>query len=192
MTQLPDENEIDKLIYSVPLIEDPSVLDRDDTLRLRLAQDVAYGIYPVAEVAIRYGFQTVARLKQWLLLNPGLVAEISKFRAAHQSDAGTKERATLKAQHAVENMIPAVSRLVTDPMVAGELRMKALDGLLHVGGFRGGAGAADKTAAAGATFNLTMQFAGGHEKVITATVIEPQTVPAIIDGAEIEDYEEDA
>ena len=191
MTQTPDEEAaINTVLYGMPVLESQAPLDLDDTLRLRLAQDIAYKIYPIEEIAIRYGFGTVTRLRQWLVLNPGLVAEIGRLRAINESDAATKDRAALKAQHAIEQAIPSVSAMITNPGLAGDLRLKALDGLLHVGGFRGG-GAAAKDAVTGAQFNLVMQFQGAPPVTISPTVVEATAVPAIADGVSDDETPED-
>ena len=174
---------VNAMITSTPLLESQAGVDLVDTVVRRLIQDIAYAIYPLPEIAVRYGFETITRLRAWLLENPGVFNEISKMRAVHQSDASTKERVTLKAQHAIEAAIAATGAMATDPRMPGEIRIKALSELSHLGGFRGGAGAADKQAATGAQFQLVMQFSGGREERISATVVEAdKTLPISGDG----------
>ena len=175
---------VNAMITSTPLLESQAGVDLVDTVVRRLIQDIAYAIYPLPEIAVRYGFETITRLRAWLLENPGVFNEISKMRAVHQSDASTKERVTLKAQHAIEAAIAATGAMATDPRMPGEIRIKALSELSHLGGFRGGAGAADKQAATGAQFQLVMQFSGGREERITATVVEGEKVPSPIDNGD--------
>ena len=171
---------VQAMITSIPLLESQAGVDLVDTTVRRLIQDIAYAVYPIEEIAVRYGFETVQRLREWLSRNPGVVAEITRMRAIHLSDASTKDRAALKAQHAVEHAIPATSAMSTDPRMPGEIRMKALDALMHISGFKGGGAAADKQAQTGAQFQLVMQFSGGREERINATVVEAEKVPALI------------
>lgn len=178
---------IDAMVSSIPLLESQAGVDLVDTTVRRLIQDIAYQIYPVDEVATRYGFETTTRLKAWLLRNPGVVGEISKMRAIHLSDASTKDRSALKAQHAIEAAIPATAGMSTNPQMPGEIRMKALDALMYIGGFKGGA-AADKQAQTGAQFRLNINFSGNRRETITATVVDDK-LPTYAgdDGTQAED-----
>jgi hypothetical protein len=178
---------VNAMITSIPLLESQAGVDLVDTTVRRLIQDIAYGIYPIEEIAVRYGFETVGRLREWLAKNPGIVSETSKMRAIHLSDASIKERIALKAGHALEAGIPATSAMSTDPRMPGEIRMKATDALMYMAGVKGGGAAADKQAQTGAQFQLVMQFSGGREERITATVVEGEKVPAPLDDGDEED-----
>lgn len=188
----PDEAAINAMIGAVPLLENHVVADLADATRMRLMQDIAYGIYPIDEIAVRYGFGTVARLKQWLVRNPGVFEEISRLRAIHNSDAATKERAGLKSQHIIEQALPSMSAMITNPAMPADIRLKAFDACMHVGGFKGSANT-QKEAVTGTQFNLVMQFADGKEFRISPTVVEAEKVPSLGDnGADDDIFNEDA
>lgn len=178
----PDEAAINAMIRAVPLLENHAVADLDDATRMRLMQDVAYAIYPSEDIAVRYGFGTVARLKHWLVRNPGVFAEISRLRAIHNSDAATKERAGLKSQHIIEQALPSMSAMITNPSMPADIRLKAFDACMHVGGFKGTANA-QKEITTGTQFNLVMNFPGGKEFRISPTVVVDEVVPALGDSS---------
>lgn len=164
--------------------------DIADALQTRMEQDLAFDIYPPEEIAERYGLVDRAGLAQWMATHPRSVLRIEALRAAHRSDSSVKERVQLKSQHALEQILPGYTNRLMHPTTP--IREQT-DGLKIIKGLAGmdGTPAADKQAAAGATFNLVMQFSSGT-KEIRATVVSPPEIQGIAQEADDGVFEEDA
>lgn len=183
MTQIQPADPLDEIIHASPCLENCANIDMEETVVLRLIQDVAYGIYPAEELAVRYQLGSVTGLKMWLGAHPAVVAQIQKLRAVHESDGAIQDRLRLKSAHVVEQSLPSMSSIITNPGVPIPQRIDAFKACQRMAGVDG-MPAADKTAATGVQFNLVMQFSSGDRKVISTTVVEAQAVPALGEAAE--------
>lgn len=181
---------LQKTVNAIPIL-DHTDADVRDAARVRLMQDIAFEIYPAAELAVRYGLGTVAGLRIWLTRNPEMMRQIKVMRALHQSDTGIQERNRLKANHAVEQAIPSITGVVLDPTKGLELRLKAFASLQKMAGLDG-APPPDKTAAVGVQTNIVIQHGSGKATTIMSTTVVPETIEALPVVADDGDYEEDA
>ena len=164
-TEEPGEAEINALINATPVINALQA-DMDHANTLRLAQDVAFGIYPPDEIAERWGFGNHAGLKAYLIRHPKLVEFIAGLRAIHKSDAGVEERNKLKANHALEQAIPSIANMVMDPKLKPAERLEAAKVLQK----QSGADKVDtKGGAVANAFSVTINLPG--RPPVTTTVV---------------------
>lgn len=172
-------------------LPDRTGADLMDVLQERLEQDVAYEIHSPETIAERYGLTDEAGLRAYIAKHPKSLARIAALRAAHKSDGSVTERVQLKAKHALEQRMPGYINRVLHPSTPVKEQtdgMKVLQGLAGMAG----AQAADKTAAAGATFSLNINFGDRVERIST-TVVAPAEITAIAeDVSDAELPEEDA
>lgn len=178
---------LDQMVDATPVLDNHVVVDVQEAALTRLIQDLAYNIHTAEDIAVRYGLGSIAGLKHFMLRHPNIVAKIAALRAIHNSETNRVERNRIKANVLVEEALPGIGAIAMDASKPGEIRLKAFNMLQRQAGVDG-APAADKTAAAGATFNLAINFADGQQKTITATtVVEP--IAAIADAEDNDDKE---
>lgn len=168
---------LQQMVDAMPIL-DHTDADIRDAARVRLMQDVAYGVYPAEELAVRYGLGSVAGLKVWLQKNPETMRQIKVMKAMHQSDMALNDRLRMKGGHAVEQATIGMAGIAMDPTKDAKIRIEAFKALQRQAGVDGPP-PPDKTAAVGATFNLTMQFAGSPPLEIKATTVAPEVVQTI-------------
>jgi hypothetical protein len=185
----PGEQLLDTLLYNVPVLTNIQAADTQDASRLRFCQDLAYNIITPEDVAVRYGLGNIAGLQRYLMEHPELVSKIKVLQTTHNSAMSVVERNRLKAGHAVEELIPTVAQIVGDPKSTRGERMEAFKALQRQAGVDG-MPTQDKSANAGASFNLTM-IVGGKEHKLTATVVDPLTIEAPVASADEEKVDED-
>lgn len=173
---------LQQIVDAIPTLDHASA-DVRDAVRLRLMQDIAYGVYPAEELAVRYGLGTVAGLRVWLQKNPETMKQIKVMKALHESDMALNDRLRMKGGHAVEQATIGIAGIAMDPSKDAKIRIEAFKSLQRQAGVDGPP-PQDKTATVGATFNLTMQFAGSPPMTIKATTVVPDEVAALPDGRE--------
>lgn len=168
------EAAIDALINAQPVLESTAEADLADTARMRLIQDIASGIYPYDELAERYGLGTQTRLLDYLRANPAVVKRIKALKAINDSDGSIQDRLRLKAAHVLEEALPSISAMITNPAMPAERRLEAYKACQKQAGVD--SAPASAAAATGTQFNLVMQFAGAAPQTISATVVEATAI----------------
>jgi hypothetical protein len=168
-------DEIDKMIAAAPITLTPEEAER-------LKFDLAAGIHTSETIALRYGFQGVLSLRDYLVSNPWVVAEAKRLRSLMESDQGTGERVKLKAQYACEETIPYLAGIIMNPVSAPKDKVDAYKELRQSGSV--GVTARDGNGGTGTQFSLTINMPGGRtEKIITTVVDDPvPEPPAEIEG----------
>lgn len=174
---------LQQIVDAIPTLDHISA-DIRDAVRLRLMQDIAYGVYPAEELAVRYGLGTVAGLRIWLQKNPETMKQIKVMKAMHQSDMALNERLRMKGGHAVEQATIGMAGIAMDPTKDAKIRIEAFKALQRQAGVDGPP-PQSKEAATGATFNFTVQFSGAPPLEIKATTVQT------IEDAPISDQSED-
>lgn len=183
---------LQQMVDAIPVL-DHTDADVRDAARLRLMQDIAYGIYPADELAVRYGLGTVAGLKIWLSKNPETMRQIKVMKAMHQSDMGLTDRNRMKAGHAVEQATIGIAGIAMDPSKPANIRIDAFKTLQRQAGVDGPP-PADKIAPVGVQTNIIIQHVGAPPTRITTTTVVPETIEALPIAIETgpENFEEDA
>ena len=185
---------LQRMVDAIPVL-DHTDADIRDAARLRLMQDIAYGIYPAEELAVRYGLVTVAGLKIWLARNPETMRQIKVMKAMHQSDMALNERNRMKAGHAVEQATIGIAGIAMDPSKPANILIDAFKTLQRQAGVDGPP-PQDKTAAVGVQTNIIIQHTGAAPTRITTTTVVPETIEALPEPVAVEtesdEFEEDA
>lgn len=183
---------LQQIVDAVPILDHVDA-DVRDAARLRLMQDIAYGTYPAAELAVRYALGTVAGLKIWLAKNPETMRQIKVMKAMHESDAALNDRLRMKGGHAVEHATIGIANIAMDPSKDSKIRIEAFKALQRQAGVDGPP-PQDKTAAVGVQTNIIIQHAGAAPTRITATTVVPETIEALPVAVETgsDEFEEDA
>jgi hypothetical protein len=172
----------------------------DDALIQRLQYDLATGMHQPDEIARRYGLKDKNELRNYLRQHPMLVEEARKIKALFNSAEGTETRVRAKFQRATEELIVPIAHVVRDPLtpvgarIDGFRQLQRGAGLDGVSALARGDGAGRQT---GTAFNLTINFAGGRQEVISGTtVLDADSIPPpssgqlLTTGSE-EDYPEE-
>ena len=151
----------------------------DDALILRLQYDLATGMHNGEVIARRYGLRDENELKEYLRQHPGIVWEARRLRALFNSDEATEGRIRTKFMRATEQLIIPITALVADPRTPIAQRIDGFKQIQRGAGVDGAPSAAAKEQKAlGTPFNLTINFAGGRQKTISATtVVDADEIP---------------
>lgn len=185
---------LQKMVDAMPILDHVDA-DVRDAARLSLMQDIAYGTYPAAELAVRYGLGTVAGLRHWMVRNPETMRQIKVMKALHESDKALNDRIRMKGGHAVEQATIGIARIAMDPNKDAKTRIEAFKSLQRQAGVDGPP-PQDKTAAVGVQTNIIIQHTGAAPTRITTTTVVPETIHALPEPAAIEvesnEFEEDA
>lgn len=185
---------LQQMVDAIPILDHANA-DVRDAARLRLMQDIAYGTYPAAELAVRYGLGSVAGLRIWLAKSPETMRQIKVMKASHESDASLNDRLRMKGGHAVEQATIGIAGIAMDPNKDAKTRIEAFKTLQRQAGVDGPP-PADKTAAVGVQTQIIIQHAGGPPTRITTTTVVPETIEALPEPMTIEaddkEFEEDA
>jgi hypothetical protein len=181
----------------------PIILDQnptaDDALIARLQYDLATGMHQPDEIARRYGLKDKNELRNYLRQHPMLVEEARKIKALFNSSEGTETRVRAKFQRATEELIVPIAHVVRDPLTPVGARIDGFRQLQRGAGLDGAPtvlrGSDGKST--GTAFNLTINFAGGRQEVISGTtVLDADSIPPadqsrqLTTGSE-EDYPEE-
>lgn len=170
MVALTPSELLDEIILAEPVLPELGVADEADAIQARLIQDVAYNHYSADELAKRYGLGSEAGLRHYLRRHPNVVERIAKLRAVHRSDMNRPEANRMKANILIEEALPMAMDVIMNPKNPMSVRMDMFKSIQKMAGL-------DSTpqknieATTGATFNLVMQFSGGREERISATVV---------------------
>ena len=162
----------------------PMVLDQnpyhDDALIQRLQYDLATGMHQPDEIARRYGLKDKNELRNYLRQHPMLVEEARKIKALFNSAEGTETRVRAKFQRATEELIVPIAHVVRDPLTPVGARIDGFRQLQRGAGLDGAPAAirGNESRQTGTAFNLTINFAGGRQEVISGTtVIDASEIP---------------
>lgn len=155
----------------------------DHSVKL-FAFDLARGIYPRDEIAVRWGFGTVANMRAWLFRHPEVVAFARQLQALNQADENVLDRIKHKSAHALESGLVDLYAIMSDPnashkdkLDAGKLAAR-LAGADTVGKEQGPGGVS------GTQFNLTIQFPNGYAESLSTTVVAPAEIEGVAEGDE--------
>jgi hypothetical protein len=183
---------LQQMVDAMPIL-DHTDADVRDAARARLMQDIAYGVYPAEEVAVRYALGSVAGLKVWLQKNPETMRQIKVMKAMHQSDMALNDRLRMKGGHAVEQATIGMAGIAMDPTKDAKIRIEAFKALQRQAGVDGPP-PPDKTAAVGVQTNIIIHHGSGPPVTISSTTVVPETIEALPATVEVEagEFEEDA
>lgn len=183
---------LQQMVDAIPILDHVDA-DIRDAARLRLMQDIAYGVYEAETIARRYGLVSVAGLRIWLMRNPETMKQIKVMKAMHNSDIALNERLRMKGGHAVEHATIGIANIAMDPSKDAKIRIEAFKALQRQAGVDGPP-PPDKTAAVGVQTNIIIQHSGAAPTHITTTTVVPETIEALPEPVETEsdEFEEDA
>lgn len=158
-----------------------ATLALDETLELRLCDDIAKDIDTPDDIAARYGLVDEAGLRAYLRSRPKLVAHAKKLKALNESSMGAEDRARLKAVYASELLIAHVAHIAGDKAIGAATRIDAFKQLNRMAGMDG-AGVAAKGAPGGPSgatpFSVTINIIGQAPETIIPTVVDADVIAA--------------
>ena len=173
------ESAINDLVDSTPVLHvvgETEPPEMSAQVLMSFCVDVAQNVHTFAQIARRYGFESVGQMGEFINGNYNIRRRIKELRAVWESDDHVQERVRKLAGHTVLAALPETARIMLNPRLPDATRIDALKQHAAIAGMNahGGhaAGGANGRSDA-AKFSVNIMFAGsGRTETITATAIE--------------------
>jgi hypothetical protein len=170
-----EEASVNAVIDATPILETgDDTPDLSPQLLWAFCVDVAQNVQSFSQIAIRYGFTDVARLRDFLRDQPMVRRRAKEMRAVWESDDNVDDRIKKLSGHAVLAALPETAKIMLDPRTPNETRLNAMQkhatiaGVYNPPGARGGAVVAGAGPGVGRfSVNIVFQNAGKTETITT-------------------------
>lgn len=170
-----EEASVNAVIDATPILETgDDTPDLSPQLLWAFCVDVAQNVQSFSQIAIRYGFTDVSRLRDFLRDQPMVRRRAKEMRAVWESDDNVDDRIKKLSGHAVLAALPETAKIMLDPRTPNETRLNAMQkhatiaGVYNPPGARGGAVVAGAGPGVGRfSVNIVFQNAGKTETITT-------------------------
>lgn len=181
-----DSAELEALIDGQAVMLTPSTDPRMNTVTLHtFMNDLAQGIRTHEEIAVRYGFETVGNLLEYLQSKPEIVRRIKERRAIWQSDDATEIRIKKLSAHAVLDALHETGQIMMDTAHPPGTRIDALKAHARLAGVdaQPNPGKFSGPASDGSgRFSINIVFPNAGKTETFTTVVKTEPEPKTIEG----------